>query len=176
MGPVRKPIPRGGPQHTLLSGIGVASAVLAGVLVAVTLAAGLLSFDAGPAELAPPRASTEQRVDAQPVTVPEQPGGEPSSPAPATSSPSGTRPAPARPATTVVGVDEPVTRSPRPPPPPPPPPPPQGPGEPVSPRAPLGPVGTSLNDMTDDLAAALREVTQGLGNDLAPLSPELEAS
>ncbi|MEY2513934.1 MAG: hypothetical protein QOJ89_1292 [bacterium] len=184
------------PQHTLLPGLGVACAVLAGVLVAFNLAFKLVGVELplgdsprGPASAleiqarsdaadgARRRARAARVEDARQVgarTAP--PAGEPAA------TPTATARVDASPALAVERDPQPehVTA------PVPPPPPARAAGSPGAtgagaatasaqprPRNPLEPLGSGVNDTTDGVANTLRTLTDKLGDSVAPLSPEL---
>lgn len=173
MGPPREPIFRRGPQRTLLPGLGIASAVLAGVLVAVTLAAGLITFDDDRTQIGT-RPSTVQPV-ADPVQVralaTARVRARVAPPRAARPAPVAETKTPRRNTVIAVGTPESFDKPPPPPLPPPPPPPPPPPAP--APPNPLQPVADGLNDATDDLAGTVRKLTDDLGDAVAPLSPEL---
>jgi hypothetical protein len=180
------------PQRTLVSGIGVASAVLAGVLMASAVAAGLIGLRFARSDPpSPPSAA---------VLVFDEPEPAPRAPARRT-----LRAAPAHAPAATVGslekapgsvVDEPVDRTAPPPAPPalappamPPPPaaPPSAVPPPAAPPAPpappattrrasvLEPVGAGVDRTTDRIASTLRTLTRDLGSVLVPVSPQVGA-
>ncbi len=170
------------PSRTLMQGIGVASAVLAGVVVAFSFAAGLLGFSFLSGEQHSGSAQAVRIQDRGAPAAPARPRARRQRPAPAVvvrgeRAPKAT-PARRRPAKASAFVDEPAAPA-TPPPPPPPPPParPQAPPPPAAaappPRAPLEPVGAGVNNATDGLAGAVRTLTEDLGEGVKPLSPEL---
>ena len=184
------------PQRTLLPGLGVACAVLAGVLIAFSFAASLIGVELplgdsphGPAAAleinarsdaadAARRSARAARVDdARPVAaITTRIAGEPAATTTTTTRVDGS------PALAVERVSPPehVTL------PPPPPPPARAVGSPDAtgagvatasaqprPGNPLEPLGSGVNDATDGVANTLRTLTDDLGDGVAPLSPEL---
>jgi hypothetical protein len=193
MGPARDLMFRR-PQRTLLPGLGIASAVLAGAVVAIALASSLMGMPL-PLEDPPSGMTTPLQIEAR-VAATE------SARARATSVRASVAPAvaPTKPRVTVDvatrSVDtsrrlafEPAPtprRVPWPPPPthaatPPPstqPPPPATPpaaAPPAAPASPLQPLGTGVSAATDGVATTLRTLTASLGGGVAPLSPQLAA-
>jgi hypothetical protein len=185
------------PQRTLLPGLGVACAVLAGVLVAITYAASLIGVRL-PASDPPSGPAAALRVETarqEAVARARERAGAPrlatarSAAAPA-NGPAGTTSA----KTESASVDSPAalalqretqpehvatTR-----PPPPAPPPAGAPAAAAGPsgtsaiasasrRNPLEPLGSGVNATTDGVAKTLRTLTDDLGSGVAPLSPEL---
>jgi hypothetical protein len=171
------------PSRTLIQGIGVASAVLAGVLVAFTFAAGLIGFrgfggdgqtgtseslqiESARAPAPAPRARPARRVSRAPARADRGPARTPA-------------PAPAPPA--LVDTPVRVPPLPLPPPPPPPPPPPARPDVPVAPPAPVTPppaaplarLGGGVIATTDGVAGAVRTLTGELGEGAGALVPSL---
>lgn len=169
-----------GPQRTLLPGVGIACAVLAGMLVAATFSAGLVGFDFSGGE--PPSASSDSlRIEARAarpaprrrvrrVVAPTRarvPSAAARSRDTTTAAvklaaplagrrvPAGARPAPEppRPPATTAPAAPPAA---------------------AKPAAPVtAPLAAGVNDTTDRTAAALRTLTHDLGAGVAPLSPEL---
>jgi hypothetical protein len=185
------------PQRTLLLGIGVASAVLAGVLIAFAIAAGLI-------ELRSPQSDPPSPFSAT-VRILEEPGPAGRAPVrrthgaapPAALAPTARSFDRARESVAVAPVDR---TSPRPAPPalpptpappalsPPPVAPPQPavspPAAPPAPPAPpattrpasvLEPVGAGVDKTTDRIATTLRTLTRDVGAALVPVSPQVGA-
>lgn len=171
------------PSRTLLPGLGVASAVLAGVVVAFAVAAQLIGLELPARERADERADAvriEDRREPVRITTARRPApnARPSASGAATAAPRPRRRAVSQ--TTGIAQGEPESGPPQPPAPPPaaaaqepqtPPPPPPPPA--TRPRAPLEPLGNTVDKATDDLSDTLRGLTEGLGEGVAPLSPEL---
>ncbi len=181
------------PQRTLLPGLGVACAVLAGVLVAVTFAASLIGVGL-PTAGAPAGPGPALQIEAREEAI-ERAREQARAPRFASTV--------ARAATTTSAIDRELTattervepspalavepeRDPVAPPPPPPPARATGPGTDgspgpdggaatasASPRNPLEPLGSGVNDATDGVADTLRSLTDGLGDGVQPLSPAL---
>jgi hypothetical protein len=168
------------PSRTLLPGIGVATAVLVGVLVAGILAAGLIGFSVTGDD--PGRSQQVLRIaghagDQRRPPARHRRPARAAPPRPRNHGRAARRHRAAPPA--IVDVPAPAQPRPSPPQPPPPPPPARAaPPPPVSapapaPPGPLEPLGSGVNKTTDDLADVVREVTDKLGQDVAPLSPAL---
>jgi hypothetical protein len=170
------------PPRTLVSGLGVATAVLAGVLLAVTFASGLIGLRGPGAE---PRARPQAAVAIEGSRAPARvrPAARRSR---ATSEAlvSATRTTAAqRDAVRRAATARPKDKvAPAPPPPAAetstPPPPPAGAASPprAAPpraRAPLEPLGNGVDRSTDDVAATLRELTSRLGEGVAAVIPPL---
>jgi hypothetical protein len=185
------------PQRTLLPGLGVASAVFAGVLVAVTFAASLMGADlplgdtqGGPSAALQIEARAEATARAREqarsgvvqaprrvgITVPAAGDRERES---------ARAQVDAAPALAVEPEAEPAHETRQPPPPPPTvqaaSPPSSSPdgssssaasGTAAS-RNPLEPLGSGVNDTTDGVATTLRTLTEDLGDGVRPLSPQL---
>jgi hypothetical protein len=180
------------PQRTLLPGLGIASAVLAGALMAVALAASLMGMPL-PLEDPPSAATTPLQIEARAeparsarvrATAPRPRSARRApAPAPPAAAADGARRIPDtsqrvefRPAPRPRHVplpSPPVRRAPLTPPPPPPPPPAAAP--PATPTSVPQPLGTGVNDTTDRVAATLRTLTVDLGVRVQPLSPQLAA-
>jgi hypothetical protein len=154
-----------------MPGLGVASAVLAGVLVAITFAAGLTHFDPSPQQLA----------DRAPAVLEIKTGLVHARHRPATHRLSSDRVrASARPRAAAVTARRPTSRgiavepqTSSPPPPPAAAPPLPAPADPLAPRSPPASVGAGVDATTSRVAATVRAVTHDLGDRVKPLSPEV---
>jgi hypothetical protein len=183
------------PQRTLLPGVGIASAVLAGALMAVTLAASMMGMPL-PLEDPPSSATTPLQIEARadaarsartlataqrprlarltPAAVPAAAVDDGARLRPDTSRRSDFEPAP-RPRH--VPLPSPPVRpgSPAPPAAPLPPATPPAAAPAAAPASPPHPLGTGVNAATDGVAATLRTLTVDLGARVQPLSPQLAA-
>jgi hypothetical protein len=181
------------PQRTLLPGIGIASAVLAGALMAVTLAASMMGMPL-PLEDPPSSATTPLQIEARadavrsararataqrprlarrtPAAVPPAAADDGARVRPDTSQRSDFEPAP-RPRH--VPLPSPPVRPRAPAPPPAPPPSATPPAAAPAPASPPHSLGTDVNAATDGVAATLRTLTVDLGARVQPLSPQLAA-
>lgn len=172
------------PPRTLVSGLGVAAAVLAGVLIAVSFASGLIGLRAPGAE---PRAGAQAAVviegsRAAARVRPAARRSQATTRARASATQARSK-ASQRDAVRRVATAAPKDRvAPAPPPPaaavstpPPPPASAASPSRAAPPRAraPLEPLGNGVDRTTDDVAATLRELTSGLGEGAAAVSPPL---
>ncbi|MDX6721281.1 MAG: hypothetical protein QOJ63_3535 [Solirubrobacteraceae bacterium] len=176
------------PQRTLLSGIGVASAVLAGVLIAYAVAVGMIGYRFAPGEppIPPPVAMrTLDRPEPAPRLQPRR-AREPA-PAPAPTAPT-VRSFVAAPVLVAVAPTSHSRVQPRPTPPPPSPRPPSPrPPRPPAPPAPappaatarrasaLAPLGAGVDRTTERLAVTLRTLTSDLGEAVKLVSPQISA-
>jgi hypothetical protein len=169
------------PPRTLVSGLGVASAVLAGVLVAIALAAGMIEFH-GPDGRSDDEPAAALRVEgrAQPAPRRRVVRRRATVRAPARTvrrAKTAERRSPPRPTVVRKGA---TVQSPLPLLPPPPvaaaaaPPPPPPPAAPPRSRAPLEPLGAGVQRTTDGLAGSVRDLTQDLGDGVSALSPPLD--